>query len=254
MNIIGDRMAAAYDEAIEGLCGATPKGHYARRGTARAAVTQAGVATLNAAYDLSREPDLEALHEMAVEVSGQVEAWSIMVRVDADADGAVADLATRHGLTTRRELPLLACGVDELVLRADEAQRERVRQVGAADSDRYTDVLTRGFEVPDGLFGSLMGGAVLDAERIDGYLYEEDGQALGTGMGMRHRGVVGVFNIAVVPDARGRGLGRAITEKVVRDAIAAGADAAYLQSSALGRPLYESMGFRFQENWIAFHA
>ncbi|MGV9214059.1 GNAT family N-acetyltransferase [Micromonospora sp. RB23] len=252
MNIIGDRMAAAYDVAIEDLCGATPKGHYARRGTARAAVTQAGAATLNVAYDLSRDPDLEALHEMAVEVSGQVEAWSIMVRVDAD--GAVADLATRHGLTARSELPLLACGVDELVLRADEAQREHVLRVGAADSDRYTDVLTRGFDAPDGLFGSLMGGAVLDAERIDGYLYEEDGQALGTGLGMRTRDVVGVFNIAVVPDARGRGLGRAITEKVVRDGIAAGADAAYLQSSALGRPLYESMGFRFQENWIAFHA
>ncbi|WP_433112859.1 GNAT family N-acetyltransferase [Micromonospora sp. CA-246542] len=252
MNIIGDRMAAAYDDAIEDLCGATPKGYYARRGTARAAVTHAGAATLNVAYDLSREPDLEALHELATEVSGQVEAWSIMVR--SEVDGAVADLAARHGLAARSELPLLACTVDELVFRADEAQRERVLRVGAADSDRYTDVLTRGFEAPDGLFGSLMGGAVLDAERIDGYLYEEAGQALGTGLGMRTHGVVGVFNIAVVPDARGRGLGRAITEKVVRDGIAAGADAAYLQSSALGRPLYESMGFRFQENWIAFHA
>jgi ribosomal protein S18 acetylase RimI-like enzyme len=252
MNIIGDRMAAAYDDAIEDLCGATPKGHYARRGTARAAVTHAGAATLNVAYDLSREPDLDALHEMAIEVSGHVEAWSIMVR--GDADGGVADLATRHGRSARSELPLLAAAANELVLRADAAQLERVRRVGAAESDRYTDVLTRGFEVPDGLFGPLMGGAVLDAERIDGYLYEEGGQVLGTGLGMRTRGAVGVFNIAVVRDARGRGLGRAITEKVVRDGVAAGADAAYLQSSALGRPLYESMGFRFQENWIAFHA
>ncbi|WP_433534174.1 GNAT family N-acetyltransferase [Micromonospora sp. CA-249363] len=252
MNIIGDRMAAAYDDAIEDLCGATPKGHYARRGTARAAVTHAGAATLNVAYDLSREPDLDALHEMAIEVSGHVEAWSIMVR--GDADGGVADLATRHGRSARSELPLLAAAANELVLRADAAQLERVRRVGAAESDRYTDVLTRGFEVPDGLFGPLMGGAVLDAERIDGYLYEEGGQVLGTGLGMRTRGAVGVFNIAVVRDARGRGLGRAITEKVVRDGVAAGADAAYLQSSALGRPLYESMGFRFEENWIAFHA
>ncbi|WP_422735393.1 GNAT family N-acetyltransferase [Micromonospora sp. WMMD729] len=252
MTIIGDRMAAAYDDAIEDLCGATPKGHYARRSTARAAVTHARAATLNVAYDLSPEPDLDVLHELATEVSRQVEAWSIMVRYDAD--GSVAELAARHGLAARSDLPLLAGAADELVLRADEAQLARVRRVGAADSDRYTDVLTRGFEAPDGLFGPLMGGAVLDAERIDGYLYEEDGQLLGTGLGMHTRGVVGVFNIAVVPAARGRGLGRAITEKVVRDGVAAGADAAYLQSSALGRPLYESMGFRFQENWIAFHA
>ncbi|MET8280408.1 GNAT family N-acetyltransferase [Micromonospora sp. NPDC005174] len=252
MKVIGDRMAAAYDVAFEDLCAATPKGYYARRGTARAAVTHAGAATLNVAYDLSPTPDLEALDEMAVEVGRQVEAWAIVVR--GDADSAVAELAARHGLSARSALPLLACTADELVYRTDEAQRERVRRVGAADSDRYTDVLTRGFEAPDGLFGSLMGGAVLDAERIDGYLYEEDGQFLGTGLGMHTRGVVGVFNIAVVPSARGRGVGRAITEEVLRDGVAAGADAAYLQSSALGRPLYESMGFRFQENWTALHA
>ncbi|MET8364930.1 GNAT family N-acetyltransferase [Micromonospora sp. NPDC005194] len=113
---------------------------------------------------------------------------------------------------------------------------------------------SQGLRHGDGLFGSLMGGAVLDAERIDGYLYEEAGEHLGTGLGMRTRGVVGVFNIAVVPGARGRGLGRAITEKVLREGVAAGADAAYLQTSALGRPLYESMGFRLLENWTAFHA
>lgn len=252
MNIIGDRMAAAYDLAIEDLCGATPKGHYARRGTARAAVTHAGAATLNVAYDLSREPDLDALGEMATEVSRHVDTWSIMVR--GDAGGAVTDLARRHGFSARSELPLLACAADEVVLRVDEARRARVRRVDATASDRYTDVLTRGFEAPDGLFGPLMGGAVLDAERIDGYLYEEDGEALGTGLGMRTLGVVGVFNIAVVPAARGRGVGRAITEQVLRDGVAAGADAAYLQSSAQGRPLYESMGFRFQENWTALHA
>ncbi|MFG3555834.1 GNAT family N-acetyltransferase [Micromonospora sp. NPDC047557] len=252
MNTIADRMAAAYDDAIEDLCGATPKGWYAKRGTARAAVTHAGAATLNVAYDLSPEPDLKSLDELATDVAGQVETWSIMVR--GDADGSVADLAGRQGLRERSELPLLACTAGELLFRADEAQRERVRRVGAVDSDRYTDVLTRGFEAPDGLFGSLMGGAVLDAERIDGYLYEEAGETLGTGLGIRTRGMVGIFNIAVVPGARGRGLGRAITEKVLREGVAAGADAAYLQTSALGRPLYESMGFRFQENWIAFHA
>ncbi|MFG1654769.1 GNAT family N-acetyltransferase [Micromonospora sp. NPDC049275] len=252
MNTIADRMATAYDDAIEDLCGATPQGWYAKRGTARGAVTHAGAATLNVAYDLSPEPDLESLDELAAEVGRQVPVWSVMTR--AAADGAVADLAGRHGLRERSELPLLGCTADELVFRADPARRELVRRVGAAESDRYTDVLTRGFEVPDGLFGSLMGGDVLDAERIVGYLCEEDGQPVGTGLGMWTRGVVGVFNIAVVPGARGRGLGRVLTEEVLRDGVAAGADAAYLQSSALGRPLYESMGFRLLENWTAFHA
>ncbi|MET7963206.1 hypothetical protein ABZ356_10175 [Micromonospora zamorensis] len=36
--------------------------------------------------------------------------------------------------------------------------------------------------------------------------------------------------------------------------IAAGADAAYLHSSAMGRPLYESTGFALLETWTAFQA
>nr|WP_281374364.1 GNAT family N-acetyltransferase [Micromonospora jinlongensis] len=99
-----------------------------------------------------------------------------------------------------------------------------------------------------------MGGAVLDADAITGYLAEESGRPAGTGLGMLTSGVVGVFNIAVVPSARGRGLGRVLTETVLRDGIAAGADAAYLHSSAMGRPLYESMGFALLETWTAFQA
>ncbi|WP_158610040.1 GNAT family N-acetyltransferase [Micromonospora musae] len=251
MNSTADRMTAAYFDAIEFLCGVTPKGWYAEQGTARAAVTQAGVAALNVAYDTTREPDLGALDKMATEVGRQAERWSIMVR---EADDDVAALAARHGLVNRSELPLLACAAADLVFRATTAQREPIRRVGAAESDLYTEVLTEGFEAPEGIFGPLMGGGVLDADPITGYLAEEAGQPAGTGLGIVTSGLIGVFNIAVAPSARGRGLGRAITETVLSDGIAAGADAAYLQSSAMGRPLYESMGFRVVENWTVFLA
>ncbi|MET8352081.1 MULTISPECIES: GNAT family N-acetyltransferase [unclassified Micromonospora] len=252
MSRTADRMAAAYFDAIEFLCEVTPKGWYAERGTARAAVTHAGVATLNVAYDTTRDPDLGSLDEMATEVGRQATRWSIMVRGEAGEE--VTDFAARHGLFERSDLPLLACTAGDIVLRPDTAQRELVRQVGADESDLYTEALTRGFDAPEGIFGSLMGGAVLDADPITGYLAEELGRPVGTGLGMRTAGVVGVFNIAVVPSARGGGFGRAITEAVLRDGIAAGADAAYLHSSAMGRPLYESMGFGLVENWTVFHA
>ncbi|MEU4680328.1 GNAT family N-acetyltransferase [Micromonospora sp. NPDC023737] len=251
MNTTADRMAATYFDAIEFLCGVTPKGWYAERGTARAAVTCASVPTLNVAYDTTSEPDLDALDEMAIEVSRQAEHWSIIVRWAGDE---VAELAARHGLTERSELPMLACAADDLVFRAGAADRKVVHRVGAAESELYTEILTQGFEAPEGTFGELMGGGVLDADPITGYLAEESGRPAGTGLGIVTNGMVGVFNIAVVPSARGRGLGRSITETVLLDGIAAGADAAYLQASAMGRPLYESMGFRLVENWIMFEA
>ncbi|MEU8181241.1 GNAT family N-acetyltransferase [Micromonospora sp. NPDC049044] len=247
-----DRMAASYADAIKALCAVTPKGWYAERGTARAAVTQAEVASLNVAYDLTREPDLGSLDRLATEVRRQAAHWSIMVR--SAADDAVRDLAARHELLNSSELPLLACTAADVVYRADAPRHEVIRQVRAAESDRYTETLTRSFEAPDGAFGALVGGGVLDADQVSGYLAEESGRPVGTGLGLRTAGVLGVFNIAVVPSARGRGLGRAITEAVLRDGVAAGTEAAYLQSSEMGRPLYETMGFRLVENWTLFHA
>ncbi|MET8044724.1 GNAT family N-acetyltransferase [Micromonospora sp. NPDC005215] len=252
INTSADRIAASYADAIKVLCAVTPKGWYAERGTATAAVTQAGVASLNVAYDTTLEPDLGSLDKLAVEVGRQAEHWSIMVR--GEADDEVRDLAARHGLLSRSALPLLACTAGDVVFRAGTTRRESIRQVRAAEAGLYTDTLTRGFEAPEDAFGSLMGGGVLDADPVAGYLAEESGRPVGTGLGLRTHGVLGVFNIAVLPAARGRGVGRAITEAVLRDGIAAGAEAAYLHPSAMGRPLYEAMGFRLVENWTIFQA
>ncbi|MFC6083838.1 GNAT family N-acetyltransferase [Sphaerisporangium aureirubrum] len=252
MDTIADRMAAAYFEAFEFLCGVTPKGWYAERGTARAAMTRAGLAILNAVYDTAREPDLGALDEVAAEAGRQGVPWSIMVR--GEVSDEVAGLAARHGLVERGDLPFLVCAADDLVFRAGAGERKAVRRVGADESDLYTEALTRGFEVHEDMLDSLMGGGVLDAGPITGYLAEESGRAAGTGLGIRVPGAVGVFNIAVLPAARGRGLGRAVTEAVLRDGVAAGAGAAFLHASAMGLPLYESMGFRVVETWTVFRA
>ena len=138
----------------------------------------------------------------------------------------------------------MACATNDIVFRPGSPQRTLVRRVGAAESDTYTAAFTESFEVPEGLFGSLMGGAVLDTDGITGYLAEESERPVGTALGMLTPGVVGVFNIGVVPSARGRGLGRALTEAVLRDGIAAGADAAYLHTSPMGRPALRVDGLR----------
>ncbi|MEU5960475.1 GNAT family N-acetyltransferase [Micromonospora parva] len=252
MSTTADRLATAYSDAIETLCRVTPKGWYAERGTARASVTHADVASLNGVFDLTTDPDLGSLDELATEVRAQVPHWSIIVR--GEPSTGIADLAARHGLTERSALPLLACATDDIVFRTGSTRRTLIRRVGAAESDTYTDAFTESFEVPDSAFGSLMGGAVLDTDGVTGYLAEESGRPIGTALGISAPGVVGVFNIGVVPSARGRGLGRALTEAVLRDGVAAGADVAYLHSTPMGRQLYESMGFALVETWTLLTA
>ncbi|MFC7531593.1 GNAT family N-acetyltransferase [Actinoplanes sp. GCM10030250] len=245
-------MAAAYYEAIALLCRITPKGWYAERGTACATVTGCAVASLNCACTTTLDPDLGVLDEMASEVGRLGVPWSIMVR--GEAGDETTALAVRHGRVRRLDMPLMDCGPDEVRYRPVPARAASLRQVGGTESDLYTAGLTECFGAAEGVFGSLMRGAVLAAPEITGYVAEEAGRVVATGLGMRTSGVVGVFNIGVAPAARGRGLGRAITERVMLDGFEAGADRAYLHASSMGRPLYESMNFRLLETWTLFTA
>jgi GNAT superfamily N-acetyltransferase len=61
-------------------------------------------------------------------------------------------------------------------------------------------------------------------------------------------GVLGVFAVATVPDARRMGIGRTITAYAVRDR-AADADLAFLQSSEMGHGVYLGLGFRDVATW-----
>jgi len=71
--------------------------------------------------------------------------------------------------------------------------------------------------------------------------------AAGFGLGVAERGAVGLFDIVVRAEFRGRGFGRALTRALMDWGRQAGAENAYLQVSAtnpVARRLYESLGFR----------
>ena len=60
--------------------------------------------------------------------------------------------------------------------------------------------------------------------------------------------------MATLEARRGRGLGEAITWEAVKAGIAAGCELASLQASALGRPVYERMGFETPLHYVHFEA
>jgi GNAT superfamily N-acetyltransferase len=57
-------------------------------------------------------------------------------------------------------------------------------------------------------------------------------------------GVAGVYNVATVPEARGHGIGRAMTVTTLVEAVARGQRTAVLGASDLGYPVYRRLGFR----------
>lgn len=255
MATIAGRATSAWFDAMLRLCKVTPSGWVADRGGALALATRSAVPTLNAAVGKVAEPEgaaLAALERAATDMSLLRVPWSVIV--PGNASESVVLLAARHGLTRRQPMPLMACSAGDVLLRAEEDRMSRIGRVTAAQSAAYTDALTAGFAVPRDAFGSLMDGAVLDMPELTGYMAYQGGEAVATGLGICIADLVGVFNIAVVPWARCKGFGKAMTAKVVAEGLAAGADAAYLHATPDGRPLYESMGFRVVATWTAFTA
>ena len=249
-------LAAAWFDVMTRMCDMTPKGRRSEHGDALALVSGAAIPSLNVAVSTTPGPataSREALEEAAAEVARAGVPWSLIVR--GAASNPYLRIAARHGLTEREDLLLMGCTAAEAVLRASQDSGSLIRPVGAADAELYTSALAAGFEVPADIFGTLMGGDVLDATGVTGYVAEsQDGTPTATGLGVQSGAVVGVFNVSVVPSARSRGLGRAMTARIMADGFAVGANASFLNPSQQGLALYESMGFRVIETWTAFTA
>lgn len=75
---------------------------------------------------------------------------------------------------------------------------------------------------------------------------DDDGAIVGTGIVTINGPVAWIGTIWVAPSARGRGLGRALTEAPIAEAEGAGCQTLVLVATDAGQPLYERLGFTVQ--------
>lgn len=125
--------------------------------------------------------------------------------------------------------------------------RERVPWVHEVRDDddlrRFERTLVDAFPMPQlqpWIPGGLWDPPVLAITGHHLYIATLGGRVAGTSVAFDDGSSIGVYWVAVVPDLRGRGIGRALTEAAARS----GPHPAVLSSTALGLPLYRSMGFR----------
>ena len=83
----------------------------------------------------------------------------------------------------------------------------------------------------------------LDDEAFVHLLAREGDEAVGCGTVYLHDGTAGLYNIAVLESARGRGIGHAITAALMNVGVDAGCTNAVLHATEMGRPVYERLGF-----------
>jgi ribosomal protein S18 acetylase RimI-like enzyme len=120
--------------------------------------------------------------------------------------------------------------------------------VDAEGLDRWRDVQQRGLALDD--VGTE---AWFTAHRRPGFapdlplrnwVASLDGEPVAAAALFVGAGVAGIYNVCTVPEARGRGIGRAVTAAALDDAVDRGLRLAVLGSSDMGYPVYRRLGFR----------
>ncbi len=153
-----------------------------------------------------------------------------------------------HGL--QHEYDFAGMAIDLLTLGdAQPPARLAIEPVRSAQSlRRWCDVLTRGFGMP-----ALVGDAYLDMFVRTGlgeelpwrwYLGLLEGEPVATSMLALSAGVAGIYYVATLPEARGRGIGTAMSLRPLLDAREMGYRAGILRSSEMGAGVYRRLGFR----------
>jgi GNAT superfamily N-acetyltransferase len=180
---------------------------------------------------------------------------------DRDADGRRAAIAALEATYGSAGVTRYAAWVHEgdSALRADMASRgyvisEATRAMGMAiDTPVVVDVeaeLTVGpwpdylrlLQAEPGVPPGLLDGVDPCAFRVR--LAALDGELVASALSLERDDDCGIFNVGTVEHARRRGIGTAITARLVQDAAARGCTTATLQSTEMGERVYAAVGFR----------
>jgi GNAT superfamily N-acetyltransferase len=160
---------------------------------------------------------------------------------------AWAPLLQPHGFRLDNSTPGMALALDAL----PAEQRlppglEIVRVEDLSALETWIEVFAEGYPIPVEMkahFLALLAGLGLDMP-VCNYLGFLDGVPVATSNVYLGAGVAGVMFVATLPQARGHGLGGAVTLRPLYDAKELGYRIGILQSSQMGYPVYQKLGFQ----------
>ena len=123
----------------------------------------------------------------------------------------------------------------------------------SSDARTFARTMMEGFGVAPDRFDRWAEGVVASGPRLSmkGGLYVAYAadRPVGTAVRLTTGPIAGVYGVSTLAQFRCRGLGAAITCRAAIDGREEGCRLSYLQSSDLGRPVYEKIGYRFVENY-----
>ena len=155
---------------------------------------------------------------------------------------ALEDTLVDAGLM-REDVPGMHVGLDGPVSRPVPDGVD-LQLVTSETADSMIVTMMAGFGMPAELsapMGAMFAG--FTGEDVVNVLATVDGVPAGTGTAFLADGTAGLYNIATTEVFRGRGVGYAVTAALMDHARDRGCAQAVLHASAMGRPVYERLGF-----------
>ena len=201
----------------------------------------------NAVFRIDDGVDATELIARAGDFFGERERrFSLWVRGEEAEDQDLLAAATSAGmaqvyampemvLSGRVEVPELPEGVELRRLTAEDAGGRDFWEIAAV---AYTDI---GW--PPENFVVYKNQAGLAGDGIVAFIAYLDGKPVSIAMTIVSHGVAGVYWVGTLPEARGKGLARALTAAATNAGFDLGAEVASLQASPMGKPIYEAMGY-----------
>ena len=194
--------------------------------------------------------DLRAAIEWMSAIGGPC---SIRVREDLD-EGDVRAVAEAAGLV-RDPWADPAMVMQPLGAAPPAPAGLSIEEADPADPDRFYAANASGFEIPSealAIVRQLTPPSVFGDPAIrlfGGYL---DGDPVACSYAIRSGSVVGVYAVGTAARARRRGIGTAMTWAAVEAGRAWGCEAATLQASPMGEPVYRAMGFETVTRYVNY--
>jgi GNAT superfamily N-acetyltransferase len=116
--------------------------------------------------------------------------------------------------------------------------------------DEFIEIPATVFGIPPGFVRQMTPTSVLNDEEVRMFVGRVDGVPVACGRVVKTDDVAGVYDIAVEEEFRRQGIGEAMTGAVLRAGRDAGCQMGALESTEMGYPLYQRMGF---ETVVDYH-
>jgi ribosomal protein S18 acetylase RimI-like enzyme len=154
---------------------------------------------------------------------------------------------SKHGFGFSNDTPGMAVDLQEMKDSSQSVDGFEVRSVDDEESLRiWSKVFINGYGLPlawESITFDLWVQLGLDLP-LRNYLGYLNGKPVSTSTIFYGGGVAGIYCVATLPEARGKGIGAAITLKPLQDAREMDYRVGILQSSEMGFNVYQRLGFR----------